>query len=417
MTRLNSVARNTLHMTAAQGVRAVVQIVFFLLLARVLGVATYGAFVGVTALVGLVAPFATWGGGNILVRKVSSARGAFPMLWGDALITTFVSGLFLMLIVTPVCLLVLPAVITWQTVVLVAVGDLVFSRISDLSGQAFQAHERLLRTGQFLVLTTILRLVAVAVVFISRTEISLRDWALLYALTAALAAVYALHRVARDLGPPDLTLRKGFANIREGTLFSVGLSAQALYNDVDKTMLASLDSLSSVGIYAAAYRAVDASFTPIRGLLFSTYTHFFRTGQKYGIASGLKLTRRLMPASLIYAALASTALYGTAPYAADLLGDGFAETSTALRWLAVVPVLRTVHSLAADALTGAGRQGSRTSIQVFVAAVNVVTNLVLIPTYSWRGAVAATLISETLLVLLLWTTLLRYVRHSSVAST
>jgi O-antigen/teichoic acid export membrane protein len=62
--------------------------------------------------------------------------------------------------------------------------------------------------------------------------------------------------------------------------------------------------------------------------------------------------------------------------------------------LAGLPLLRTLESLPSDALTGAGRQSTRTACVVVAAAVNIVLNLVLIPYHGVKAAVATTLLSE-----------------------
>ena len=51
----------------------------------------------------------------------------------------------------------------------------------------------------------------------------------------------------------------------------------------------------------------------------------------------------------------------------------------ALRWLSLLPLLKTLHYFAADSLTGAGFQGIRTTVQVGIAIFNVLFNLWIIP--------------------------------------
>jgi O-antigen/teichoic acid export membrane protein len=71
----------------------------------------------------------------------------------------------------------------------------------------------------------------------------------------------------------------------------------------------------------------------------------------------------------------------------------------------VLPILKAIHYFGADALTGAGYQGLRTILLVAVALVNVVLNLWLIPLYSWRGAAVASLLSDGLFGLAIWSAL------------
>jgi O-antigen/teichoic acid export membrane protein len=115
----------------------------------------------------------------------------------------------------------------------------------------------------------------------------------------------------------------------------------------------------------------------------------------------------LLPLAAAYAALASVMLYLCAPLLPRLLGADFQPSVTALRWLAVLPLLKTVHYFAADTLTGAGYQGRRTVAQVVVAGFNVAVNVPLILLYSWRGAAWSSIASDGMLAVLLWTILWR----------
>ncbi|PYV77572.1 MAG: hypothetical protein DMG96_10840 [Acidobacteria bacterium] len=74
--RESALARNTFWMLGGHGVRVVLQAIYFLLIARALGAAEYGAFVGAVSLMALVAPFSSWGTGFILIRKARSSLAA-----------------------------------------------------------------------------------------------------------------------------------------------------------------------------------------------------------------------------------------------------------------------------------------------------------------------------------------------------
>jgi O-antigen/teichoic acid export membrane protein len=117
------------------------------------------------------------------------------------------------------------------------------------------------------------------------------------------------------------------------------------------------------------------------------------------------MARRLVPPAAAYAVAAALALVLLAPTVPWLLGPEYRNVVEVIRWLAVIPVLRALHYFAADALTGSGHQGWRTAAQLTVAGFNVALNVVLIPRYSWRGAVWASIASDAALALLLWAVL------------
>jgi len=96
--------------------------------------------------------------------------------------------------------------------------------------------------------------------------------------------------------------------------------------------------------------------------------------------------------------LVAVALLAGAGVVPLVLGREYRLTSEALRWLAVLPLLKAVHSFLADVLTGAGYQALRTAISVGVAVFNVGINMWIIPAYSWRGAAWSSIASDALLL-------------------
>jgi O-antigen/teichoic acid export membrane protein len=76
------------------------------------------------------------------------------------------------------------------------------------------------------------------------------------------------------------------------------------------------------------------------------------------------------------------------------VGPGFAQSVSALRWLCLIPVFRSVQLMAGCALTGAGLQRYRTTAQVFTVGLNLGLNCWWIPKYGWRGAAVSSLLTD-----------------------
>jgi O-antigen/teichoic acid export membrane protein len=197
---------------------------------------------------------------------------------------------------------------------------------------------------------------------------------------------------------PKLSWPNALGEIREGFYFAASQTAQTVYNDIDKTMLARLSALEATGIYGAAYRIIDVSFVPVSALLWSSYPSFFRAGAR-GISSSLAYARPLLFRALAYAGLVCAGLLLGAGIVPHILGEQYRQTVEALRWLSVLPLLKAVHYFLSDTLTGAGYQAVRTSLQASVAVFNVLLNLWIIPAYSWRGAAWSSIASDAALVL------------------
>jgi O-antigen/teichoic acid export membrane protein len=402
-------ARNTVWMAAGQGSRVVLGAAYFVLVARALHPEGYGAFVGAVALVALAAPFASLGAGNLLIKHVARDPRHFRRYWGGALSTTIISGVVLGVVLMAGAHLVLPSTIPFEVIGCVVAADLLFSRILDISGQAYQAHERLARTAQFPLLISGSRLAA-AGAFLLIGHPTPGRWALWYLGSSALSAIVSVAITWRELGRPATVIGYPIGELREGMYFATSLSAQNIYNDIDKSMLARLSTLEATGIYGAAYRLIDVSFVPVRSLLAAAYPRFFQQGAR-GVRASLAVARQLLPVATSYAAAAGLALFLAAPLLPRILGADYQASIEATRLLAILPLLKAVHYFAADTLTGAGYQGRRTVAQVVVAAMNIAINIPLIAHASWRGAAWASIASDGLLAVMLWTMLWATCRH------
>jgi O-antigen/teichoic acid export membrane protein len=399
-----SLAKNTAWTAVGMTIRAGIQALYFVLIARALGAREYGAYVGVVALVAIAAPFASLGSGNLLIKHVARNREAFRRHWGKALVTTLISGGLLLGLLVPGARILLPNTIPLQLIVSVAAADLIFVRLLEVSGQAYQAIQRLDRTAQIQLMLYPLRLVAAVMLVVLATAPTALDWGVLYLLSAMVASCAAVLLVNREMGQPELDLKSVGSELREGIYFSLSLSAQSIYNDIDKVMLTRLATLNVAGVYAAAYRLIDLAFVPVRALVGASYPRFFQHGA-FGAQSAKGLARRLSSWGLGYGLFVGAALYLLAPFLPVLLGEEYRESSSAVRWLAVLPLLKGIHYFGANALTGAGHQGVRTAIQLGVVLLNVLLNLWLIPLYSWRGAAVASILADGFLAIGIWTVL------------
>jgi O-antigen/teichoic acid export membrane protein len=404
-------ARNTGWMLLGLGFKLLIQALYFTVIARSLGVQNYGAFVGVVGLVAILLPFATMGSGFLLIKNVSRDKNQFRENWGRALLTTFLSAACLFGVVVLISHFLLPAKIPMKLIMMVAGSDLFGTSIAGICGQAFMAFERMKWTASLNVLLSALRLVAAVVLAILHANPTALEWGEFYFASTTILAVLAFILVLVKLGAPTFNFVRHAAELREGFYFSVMQSAQTIYNDIDKAMLARLSTLEATGIYGAAYRLIDVSFTPVASVLAAAYPNFFRVGLD-GIPATLRYIKPLILRALGYATFVAVVLLAGAGVVPLILGSEYRLTAEALRWLAVLPLLKAVHSFLSDALTGAGYQALRTAISAGVAVFNVCINMWIIPAYSWRGAAWSSIASDALLVCAIGTAVFVLFRRS-----
>ena len=383
-------------MTAGGGIRLLFQAVYFILIARCLGPAEYGAFVGAVSLVAVLSPFAIWGADGILVRDVARQKDRFPESWGTALLTAAVFGTLLVGLVLVLSDYILSGKAPLKLVFLVAISDLLFAGIVGLASHAFTAFEMLGKTAQIGVALTGSRAVCAVLMYLFVRHPSASSWAVLYLGSTVFATAYSVVAVSRQLGRPRLRYAMRLAHVQEGFFFSLSLSSQSIYNNIDKTMLVRLATLEAAGVYATAYRIIDLALQPISSLLYSTYARFFQHGSR-GIGGAARYAKRLMPFAAGYGLFAGIVLFFSAPLLPIVIGPRFSGADDVLRWLSPLILLRTIHYLLSNCLTGADFQKLRSMLQLAVAGFNVLINLWLIPLYSWRGAAVGSLASDGLL--------------------
>lgn len=398
-------------MLLGQGFKLLIQALYFTVIARSLGAQNYGAFVGVVGLVGILLPFATIGSGLLLIKNVSRDKGQFRRNFGTAILTTTLAAAFSFAVVVAISHFLFPTTIPVKLIMMVAASDLFCSNLVVICAQAFQAFERMKWTASITVLLSALRMVAAVILAIVKSNPTALEWGEFYLVSTGMVALLSLILVLAKLGAPAFNFARPVAEIREGLYFSVAESARTIYNDIDKAMLARLSTLEATGIYGAAYRLIDVSFTPVASVLAAAYPNFFRVGVA-GIPATLRYAWPLIVRALGYATLVAVALLAGAGVVPLVLGSEYRLTSEALRWLAVLPLLKAVHSFLADVLTGAGYQALRTAISAGVAVFNVGINMWVIPAYSWRGAAWSSIASDALLLGAFATTVFVLLRRS-----
>lgn len=410
----SALARNTFWMLGGHGVRLLLQAVYFVLIARALGVGEYGAFVGAVSLVALVAPFSSWGMGFILIRGVARDRSTFGRYWGRALGVTALFGCILLCLVLLVSLAVWGRSVPFNALLLVGISDIIVVRIIELAVQAFMAIEVLRKSAElYIILSAARTSAAVYLSFVVHSPTAV-SWALLYLLSALAATVYGIVAVTRRLGRPRLGLHFSRAEFQEGFYFAVSHASQTVYNDIDKTMLVRFGGLEATGIYGAAYRIVDVSFAPVSALVCAASARFFRHGES-GIVGSVRFAKKLLPYTASYGLLAAVFLFVVSPTLPVLLGKGFATATLALRWLSPLIFLKSIHYFFADSLSAAGHQGHRALVQLGIVGINVLLNLWLIPSYSWRGAAWASLATDVALAVALFATIVSLRRRGTIS--
>ncbi|MGF1568122.1 MAG: oligosaccharide flippase family protein [Nodosilinea sp.] len=396
-----SIFKDTSWMLLSKMLGAIVQTAYFILVARYLGAENYGTFEGIKAIWAILFPFIGLGMGDMLVQHVSRDQAKFSRYWGDSLLVFMMSVGVALITIFPLVVMLFPSV-SPVFILLVLIADVVGLKLCNYAGLAFISVHKVKRASQFSMIYVVSKLITALFLPLFPEDQRLLAWGFLYCIGSIIPGVILFALVSRNIGKPAFNLKVfNPSQLKQGFFFSLSESASGINAQIDRTMLVSLASPTAAGIYGAGYRFIDMGNIPIFAFLGANYARFFKHGEA-GIKGSFGFARKFLPLACLYGAASAGALILFAPLVPKILGDEYVQSSLVLIWFAPLHLITGLQFLAADTLTGAGLQRSRSFIQVGAAILNVSLNFYLIPIYSWQGAIWATLSSECFKLVTLW---------------
>jgi O-antigen/teichoic acid export membrane protein len=393
-------AKDTSWALGAEALTVVVLTVSFTLLGRRLGPEGYGAFIGLYGLLGPAISINQSAVGlaiyeHIVGRKESSADVA-----ASCLSSTLFIGLILSGAVVGLGSFLLPS-LPISLLVLFALGEMIVTSVLMMSIAVVQSVRGFAAATRLRILSTTFRGIAI-VVLAAFDQLTLQNLAL-GQIAAALIALFIVGRqVHRHVGRFLL-----LGPIRRDTMktigtYASGISASSVQTSGDKVVLNTAGHVADAGLYGAAYRIIMMAQIPVNALLHSTHLSFLeRDG-----TDPVKLCVKYSKIAFVYAAVAVVGLLALAPVVPFVLGSDFDGTTSMIRWLTPIVLLSAITSFPANGLLTYDRNALRTKIVTANAAFAVMLYIVLIPPFSWRGAIAATVISEITMTITTWVALL-----------
>jgi O-antigen/teichoic acid export membrane protein len=402
---------NTGWMVVGQGTGVLLQAIYFVVLARLLGASQYGIFAGAFAFTSIAAQYSSLGSGWVLIRYVSGDRKVFAAYWGNILLVTCSASLVLIVALR----LLAPHLLNPYSAALVplaAIANCFAVQLTAETARVFQAFEEIRVTAMLGLLTNLLRTLVVIAMLLGLHHATAWQWAVASTIVSVIGAGIAVSNVTARFGLPKIEGKTFRKHAFEGFGYSFAGSTTVFYNDFDKTMLSHYGMNTANGIYSMAYRVIDIASIPISAIHAASIAQFFHRG-RLGIASAGELSSRLLRRVLPGMILLSVTMFASAPLIPHLLGHEFGQSVQALRWLCLIPIFRSVQTITGSALTGAGYQRFRVLGQVIAAGLNFGLNIWAIPHYGWRGAAWSSLATDAAIGAMNWTALRALIGRAS----
>lgn len=388
--------------------------VSFTLLGRTLGPAGYG---GYASLFAIVAPLVTLAASGVMLALLDHAVRADEPLDETArscVSLALVLGLVLVVVAFGISTVVVQS-LSVVAIVSILLTEFITSPLIFVASGVVQSADDFVGATKIRISLYAIRTIVVIGLF-AFDSLTVASLGVTHLLATTLLAAFLLRRVGKRYGfrflPGPVRLR----HLKTNITYSSAISAYAVQNDGDKTVLAANGFTVDTGLYAAAYRIVLLGMVPISTMIDVTHRRFL-AGDDGTPGAHLRMAIRFGVPLALYGLVLGGALYVAAPVLPIVLGDEFDGSVTMVRWLAPVVGLRALSMFALNALMGLGRIVLRTVLIAVVAAIGLAIYIVAVPERSWEGAVFGTLVSETLLVAVTWGALVVCQRRADVEAT
>jgi len=395
MSTVRRITKNTLVTIAGEIAGKILTLIFMIYAARYLQAEGFGILSFALAFTGIFGIFPDIGFFPLIVREVARDKSAASKYVGNIVIikAVLVAGMFGIM-----CLIINLMGYPYQTVKAVYILGLavVLEAFSMIFRATFQAFEKL----EYISIGKILKnsLLVSGAFFIMHKGLGLIGFAVLYPLASSVSLIYNLGIGVKKFVKPKLGIDVKFWKwiMKEGAPFWLSDIFWVIYFSVDSVMLSIIVGDVAVGLYNAAYKLVfTLSFIPT-ALIASIFPV---TSRLY--TSSRDTLRFAWEKSFKYLFMLGVAIGVGTTFLADkiillLYGSEYASSAIALKILIWAEVAVFLSVALVNLLNSINKQIIVTKVTGTLAILNVIMNLLLIPEYSYVGASIATVITEFL---------------------
>ena len=393
-------ARRSLILAAGMVFRMLLLAILFLLVSRELGASQYGQLTAVLAIAGFFFPFAGLGAGLSMVRDYATGEETPARIWGRGLFMLAATSGPLVGLALATGSWLAPRGTSVELLATLILAELALAPFIQLSAALYRARERTGVAAALFAGLALARLAAFGLLLTLYGQADARLWAWWYLGATLLFALATFWKTWLDFGAPQWN-RPGIRQVlRHGLGYSLIQSSARMNGDIDKVMLARMDSLATTGLYAAGYRLLDMAVLPLSSLLWTASRRFFAAGNR-GLVEALRYGSHFIRLPGIYIVAAVLLLPLAGEILAPVLGPEYDGIVDVLRLLAPLVLLLFCRQLLRQISISAGTSLPAALTELLGVGVNISANLALIPGHGWRGAAWATYLSETMMLLAL----------------
>ena len=379
--------------------RTAAQTALFVLVARSMGAAGYGALIAVMALAGVFS-FAGMGASAVLVRDGARQPERLPELTGDLLRMWLVTTPVFSALALATTLLLLGGTLPASAMAAIVVAEVACATAVDAIGRVYQSQDRVARMGLIssgLILARLATFVAL-MPLLDWTPVS---WAWGYLASSALYLGVLVLTQTRGPQRPRRSANHLRSIAGASLPFAFAYAAQKVQAEINKPMLARISNTASAGALSAAQRFTDLLLLPVLAMLETLAPRAYRAPRPLATT----FTLGLIP--LATAVVGGAGLATTAGWIPWILGPSFDAAVPAVLMLAPLPAVQVVRWLLGTAMTALNLQRHFFLVHGAGAVISVALIAALAPAFGVTGTIGAAYGTEAVLILLQGWILLR----------
>ncbi|HCR64693.1 lipopolysaccharide biosynthesis protein [Serratia liquefaciens] len=380
---------------ACQFLKLGFQFLYFTIAAKMLGADKFGLWASISALCNILSPLIIMGIGPCIIKVHASDKnyslfrsyyylGAILLLLGT-------------LILTPVAGLLYKT--DFYTVSLVLLAELFVFRQVELLSQMYLAKGNKLAFSLFPVVFIIFKL---SFVFSTDWINISNDFIYMNFLASLIFIIPVMfwEELRSIKGNVKLKFLSAINMMREAIYFSLATTAKTVYTDSDKVILGTVNNLRDVANYNIAYKLISLVFVPVSAVLSIQAPTLYYLGSLKNKSELKRKITRLIILCVSMSTIIGLVIVTTLPFIISFFGHEYAAAKNMVYLLLPAPIIMSMHYVFADGITAMGFQKLRAYMSIITAVINAVLGLIFIPIYGVAGAVAVTLFSESLLLIL-----------------
>jgi polysaccharide transporter, PST family len=387
------IAHNVVWLFGDQILRMGLSLIIGVYVARYLGPENLGTLSYAMALVGIAGPLAGLGLNQIVVRDLVRQEVKRDEVLGTALVLKFAAALTSFLLVIILTQILQKSDYENQLLIaVIAVGSIF--QVFDVIEFWFQSQVK----SRHIVTAKLVSLIvtSIAKVFLVFTKAPLIAFACIFPIesilnTLSLIVVYYIN--GYNIKTWKFRLSYGISALKESWPLLLNTFAVVVYTKIDQVMLQQMVGSESVGIYAVAAKISEVWYFIPSALTASFFPLILEAKQVSEEVYHRKLQQLFLLMALISLSIAFPMTFLSEKLISTLYGDSFSEAGLVLAihiWSAVFVFLGTAQG---PWNISEGLQKLSLTRGLLGGIINIVLNIILIPSYGAIGASIATLVS------------------------